>query len=92
MKKSLRGWEEHAEFYLKIANFYVANESTVRETASKFGVSKSVVHKIITVYLKKLNPSLYTRARRVADKNTAERHIRGGEATKRKFEALVRRK
>lgn len=89
MRTGSKDWEKRAKRYLKIAKFYVENESTVRETALNFGVSKSFVHKVITVYLEKLNPNLYAQAMCIVDKNTAERHIRGGESTRRKFKAVA---
>lgn len=68
-----------------LAEYLVENRSTVRAVASKFGVSKSTVHKDITQNLKKINPELYTKAKEVLEINKKERHLRGGEATKRKF-------
>ena len=72
-----------------IALFVIENDSTVRRAAKKFCVSKSTVHKDITFKLKKINPSLYKAVKDVMDKNKLERHIRGGEATKRKY--LIKR-
>lgn len=54
--------------------------------AKKFGISKSTVHKDVSVRLKKLNPDLYKNVRQVLELNKKERHIRGGIATKRKFD------
>ena len=59
----------------------------VRQAAKKFGVSKSTVHKDITERLSLINPSLANQTRRVLNLNKAERHIRGGLATKHKYEA-----
>ena len=59
--------------------------ATVRQTAKKFGVSKSTVHKDVTERLVKINPFLAARIRVVLDVNKAERHIRGGMATKEKY-------
>lgn len=59
--------------------------ATVRQTAKKFGVSKSTVHKDVTERLVKINPLLAARIRVVLDINKAERHIRGGMATKEKY-------
>lgn len=69
------------------ANYLVNNRSTVRETAKHFGVSKSTVHNDITVQLKKLKPKskLNSQVREILDENMSERHIRGGEATRRKY-------
>ncbi len=59
--------------------------ATVRQTAQKFGVSKSTVHKDVSERLIYINPSLASEVRKVLDVNKAERHIRGGLATKEKY-------
>ena len=59
----------------------------MRATAKIFGISKSTVHKDLTERLKKVNPQLYKQVRKVLDVNKQERHIRGGLATKHKYEA-----
>ena len=68
-----------------LADYLVKNEATVRNTANKFGISKSTVHKDITEKLKSINGALYNEAARVLYKNKSERHIRGGIATKNKY-------
>ena len=68
-----------------LARYLVENNATVRAVASKFGISKSTVHKDITVNLKKANKTLYYETKAVLDKNKQERHLRGGEATKNKY-------
>ena len=68
-----------------LARYVIENNSTVRETAKVFGISKSTVHKDITEKLSKINFILYETVFRVLEKNKSERHIRGGEATKRKY-------
>lgn len=65
--------------------YIVENNTTVRATASRFGISKSTVHKDITQSLKKINKSLYLDVKSVLEKNKEERHLRGGEATKKKY-------
>lgn len=70
---------------LDIAEFLVAAEATVRGAASAFGVSKSTVHKDLTERLPLVNPRLAEDVRAVLDTNKAERHIRGGEATRQKY-------
>ena len=70
---------------IEIANFIIEEKATVRQTAKKFGVSKSTVHKDVTERLLQINPSLAARARIVLDVNKSERHIRGGLATKEKY-------
>lgn len=70
---------------VEVANFIVEENATVRETAKKFGISKSTVHKDVTDRLMKINSSLANDARKVLEKNKSERHIRGGNATKEKY-------
>lgn len=68
-----------------IANYIIANNATVRQTAKQFGVSKSTVHMDVTVRLQQINPSLANEAREILAVNKSERHIRGGMATKDKY-------
>ena len=68
-----------------LATYLIETQSTVRAVAAKFGVSKSTVHKDITFNLKRVNPELYAQAKEILEINKKERHIRGGEATKKKF-------
>ncbi len=70
---------------VNVANFIINNNATVRETAKKFGISKSTIHKDVTERLMKINPTLATDARKVLEVNKQERHIRGGMATKEKY-------
>lgn len=72
-----------------LASYLVENKSTVRAVASKFGISKSTVHKDITQNLKRVNKPLYYEVQSVLEKNKKERHIRGGEATKNKYKNNV---
>lgn len=65
--------------------YIVENNTTVRATALRFGISKSTVHKDITQSLKQINKSLYLDVKSVLEKNKEERHLRGGEATKQKY-------
>ena len=65
--------------------YIVENNTTVRATATRFGKSKSTVHKDVTQTLKKINKSLYLDVKSILEKNKEERHIRGGEATKQKY-------
>ncbi len=75
-------YRERCELF---ASYMIDNDATVRQTAHFFGISKSTVHKDIVCKLKYINPAMYKRVKKVLDKNKAERHIRGGEATKRKY-------
>lgn len=68
-----------------LGNYLVENQSTVRETAIRFGISKSTVHKDVTDRLKQVNRNLYLSVRELLDKNKSERHLRGGEATKNRY-------
>ena len=70
---------------VEIAQYIIDNHATVRQTAKKFGISKSTVHKDVTERLMVINKSLAKRARVVLDINKSERHIRGGMATKQKY-------
>lgn len=70
---------------LEIGKYIIKNKSTVREAAKVFGVSKSTVHKDVTERLENINPELYKEVKEVLEKNKAERHIRGGNATKKKY-------
>jgi putative DeoR family transcriptional regulator (stage III sporulation protein D) len=68
-----------------LAHYIIESKDTVRGTAKKFGISKSTVHKDVSERLKKINPGLAREVRIVLDENKAERHIRGGMATKLKY-------
>ena len=68
-----------------LGEYLAANNVTVRQTAAHFGISKSTVHKDITVRLKELDEELFERVRQVLDRNKALRHIRGGQATRNKY-------
>ena len=70
---------------LEIANYLLDTGDTVRGAAKHFGVSKSTVHKDITTKLRYANPPLFKEVRAILEKNKAERHLRGGEATRRKY-------
>jgi putative DeoR family transcriptional regulator (stage III sporulation protein D) len=66
----------------------ILHGATVRTAAKSFGISKSTVHKEITERLRSVNPGLYLETREVLEKNKAERHLRGGEATKKRYEIV----
>ncbi len=72
----------------EVAVYMIETGATVRLAARHFGISKSTVHKDISCRLKRVNPQLFAQARAVLDRNKQERHIRGGMATKRKYEKL----
>jgi putative DeoR family transcriptional regulator (stage III sporulation protein D) len=73
------------ERVLELANHIIETGATVRSTAARFRVSKSTVHKDITEKLKHVNPALHREAARILEYNKSLRHIRGGEATRRKY-------
>ncbi|MCI8700646.1 MAG: sporulation transcriptional regulator SpoIIID [Clostridia bacterium] len=70
---------------VELAHYIINTKDTVRGAAIKFGVSKSTVHKDVSDRLVKINPGLAHEVREILDENKAERHIRGGLATKLKY-------
>lgn len=68
-----------------LGTYLVENRTTVRATAQQFNISKSTVHKDVTQVLRRVNPALYEQVQRVLEQNKDERHLRGGEATKKKY-------
>ena len=68
-----------------LGEYLIQNQSTVRSAARVFGVSKSTVHKDVTQTLRTVNKGLYEEVQRLLQKNKQERHLRGGEATKKKY-------
>lgn len=73
---------------LRLGRYIAENGATVRSAAKEFGISKSTVHKDVTERLEYINGPLFRRVRKVLDKNKEERHLRGGLATKEKYEKL----
>ena len=73
------------ERVIKVAQYIIETEDTVRGAAKRFGISKSSIHKDVSQRLLKINYPLAMEVRKVLDKNKAERHIRGGMATKMKY-------
>ena len=74
--------EERAE---RLALYIIENRTTVRAAAQRFGISKSTVHKDISERLAAFRPGLYAQVKEVLDVNKAQRHLRGGAATRRKY-------
>ena len=70
---------------VELGKYIVRQECTVREAAAWFGVSKSTVHKDVTQKLARTHPVLFREVKQILDKNKAERHLRGGEATRIKY-------
>ena len=73
------------ERVLEIADYIIETGSTVRDAAKVFKVSKSTVHKDVSERLPIINPIVWDKVRQVLEQNKAERHIRGGLATQRKY-------
>ena len=79
----MKGYIE--ERAIELANYIIEKKTTVRGAAKKFGISKSTVHKDVTERLMKIKPEFANKVKDVLEENKAERHIRGGEATKAKY-------
>lgn len=79
---------DNKERCVMLGKFIIETNSTVREAAAKFGISKSTVHKDVTEKLMRTDRQLYGKVKKVLSKNKAERHLRGGRATKLKYSAL----
>ena len=69
----------------ELALYLIEHQSTIRNTAERFGISKSTVHKDVSEKLLHINPSLAARVQILFEKNKSERHLRGGEATRQKY-------
>ncbi len=70
---------------IELGEYILENKTTVRAAAKKFHISKSTVHKDVSDRLQNVNPQLYIEVRRILDINKAQRHIRGGIATRQKY-------
>ena len=77
--------DERAE---ELALYLIENRATVRAAAKKYGVSKSTVHKDISERLPQINRTLYLQVKEILDENKAQRHIRGGLATRKKYKGI----
>lgn len=76
------------ERVLEVAQYIIDSKATIRKTAKVFGVSKSTIHKDMTERLPKINAQVAEQAKTILDLNKAERHIRGGRATKMKYKTI----
>ena len=74
-----------------LGRYIVSYQATVRDTAAKFQISKSTVHKDVTTVLKNINRGLYEEVSAILQKNKSERHLRGGEATRKKYERSAKK-
>lgn len=72
---------------VQLAEYMIKSKATVRSTAAAFGVSKSTVHKDLTERLRMASPELFRQVKEILEENKRERHIRGGLATKQKYES-----
>jgi len=68
-----------------LAKYVIETGATVRACALRFGISKSTVHKDLSQKLKYINRGMYEEVKEILEKNKSERHIRGGEATRKKY-------
>ena len=73
-----------------LGEYLVEHRSTVRAVAAKFNISKSTVHKDVTQTLKKLDIDLYRSVKEILEINKKERHLRGGEATRKKYTKSIK--
>ncbi len=84
--------EDIKQRIIKEADYIVLTNATVRETAKVFHFSKSTVHKDVSERLKSIDKELYKKVKKVLEKNLSERHIRGGLATKNKYQKCTDKK
>ena len=80
--------EFYEERIIKLANYILDNQTTIRATAKVFGLAKSTVHHDLSFKLKYLNYSLYLQVKKLLENNFNIKHIHGGESTKLKYEKL----
>ena len=73
---------------IELGEYILQNNATVRAAAKRFHISKSTVHKDVSERLRKVNPQLYGQVRTILEVNKAQRHIRGGMATRRKYKGV----
>lgn len=74
-----------------LGRYIVTHQATVRDAAAKFRISKSTVHKDVTTVLRIVNRGLFEEVSAILQKNKSERHLRGGEATRKKYESRARK-
>ena len=91
VKKDTNG-EMDQERCVTLGHYIVENNATVRAAAKQFGISKSTVHQDITARLEKVNKQLHDEVKAVLDRNKQERHLRVGQATKKKYAELSRKR
>ena len=74
---------------IELAHYIIENGATVRAAAKRYGISKSTVHKDITERLPRISGGLASQVKKILDYNKSQRHLRGGEATKHKYERIA---
>ena len=79
---------QHGDRAVMLGEYISENNATVRSAAKHFGISKSTVHKDVSERLPRLQPKLYEDVKKILELNKKERHIRGGMATKKKYEQM----
>ncbi len=79
------------ERVIEVAHYIYETKATVRQTAKIYGVSKSTIHKDVTERLLRIEAELAERVKQILEFNKAERHIRGGEATRKKYQKMKRK-
>ena len=84
-RAELMYYRKHDKRCEVLAEYLIEHQSTVRQVAHVYGISKSTVHKDVTTRLKHANPQLYKKAKDILEQNKQERHLRGGEATRQKY-------
>lgn len=77
---------QRSERTVLLARYIIDHRTTVRQAAKAFGLSKSTVHKDVTERLRHIHPGLFEEVREVLEENKAQRHLRGGEATRQKYQ------
>lgn len=70
----------------ELARYLIERRTTIRDAARHFSISKSTVHKDLSERLPRIDPTLYAAVKQILERNKAERHIRGGDATRRKYQ------
>ncbi len=87
-RNNLEAQRQHELEIIKQADYFISHKSTIRATAQAFHLSKSTIHQNLTEALPKLSLHRYLLVKQILDTNTAERHIRGGIATRKRYLAM----
>lgn len=84
--------EELSTRILQVAQHILETHDTIRKTAQIYGYSKSTIHHDVSIKLKKIDFPLYMKLKKILDENFADKHLRGGQATKEKYELIYENK